>query len=106
MVILDKYTPGGHHLNPALLWEYDLNTFDWQASKALVAQRVVELGRPEDYYAAFDLYGGIDNFREVVKSIPYLNAIDTNFVCLIFNLKKEELKCCTHRPSNRKHWNF
>lgn len=106
MVILDKYTQNGHSLNPALLWEYDLRNFDWQASRTLVVQRVVELGNPEDYYAAFDIYGGIHEFREVIKEIPYLSPIDINFVCLAFKLKKEELRCCKHRPLSQGHWNF
>ena len=55
--IFSNYHPNGHHINPSLLWEYDISTFDWQRSKTLVAQRVVELGWPEDFYGAFDLYG-------------------------------------------------
>ena len=106
MVILDKYTQSGHTFNPALLWEYDLQEFDWQAARTLIVQRVIERGHPEDYYAAFDIYGGIDNFREAIKAIPYLSPIDINFVCSIFNLKKEELKCCKHRQSSQRHWNF
>lgn len=106
MVILDNYKSGVHSLNPALLWEYDLQNFDWQAGRTIVAQRVIELGSPEDYYAAFDMYGGIEGFREILKTIPYLSPIDTNFVCFTFNLKKEELRCCTHRQSSPRHWNF
>lgn len=105
MVIFDRYIPGGHQVNPALLWEYDLATFDWQRSKQVVAQRVVELGEPEDFYAAFDLYGGMEEFREVLKSVPYFNPLDMHFVCTFFNLKKEELRCCTKKPSNPAHWN-
>ena len=74
-----------------------MNNFDWQSSKTIVAQRVIELGTPEDFYAAFDLYGGIEGFREIIKTIPHLSDIDINFVCVIFNLKREELRCCTKR---------
>ena len=31
MVIFDEYIHGGHKLNPSLLWEYDLEEFDWLA---------------------------------------------------------------------------
>ena len=106
MVILDNYTQNKHRLNPALLWEYNLQEFDWQSSRTLVVQRVIELGCPEDYYAAFDIYGGTSGFREAIKSIPYLSPIDINFFWLAFKLKKEELRCCRHRPLNREHWNF
>lgn len=105
MVILDKYVPGGHKLNPSLLWEYDLNNFDWDKSKRIVVQRVIELGFPEDYYAAFDKYDGIQGFREIIKTVPYLNPIDTHFVCHYFNLNKEELKCYTKKQSKQALWN-
>lgn len=28
MVVFDRYSPGGHKINPGLLWEYDLDKFD------------------------------------------------------------------------------
>ena len=105
MVILDKYIPGGHRINTALLWEYDMDTFDWQKSKNIVVQRIVEMGTPEDFYAAFDMYGGIGGFREIVKSVPFLNELDQHFVCTFFNLKKGELRCYTKKQSNPGHWN-
>lgn len=105
MILINDYTPGGHKINPALLWEYDMKTFDWDKSKVLVAQRVVELGYPEDFYAAFDMYGGISGFREILKHIPYLNSIDIHFICTYFNLKEEELRCCTKKRSTQEHWN-
>lgn len=41
--IFSNYHPNGNHINPSLLWEYDTSTFDWQRSKTIVVQRVVEL---------------------------------------------------------------
>lgn len=105
MVILDSYKKGERKINSALLWEYDMNLFDWQKSKIIVVQRVVEMGKPEDFYAAFDIYGGIDGFREIIKTVPYLNSVDINFVCILFNLKREELKCYTKKQSRPQLWN-
>lgn len=105
MVLLDAYNSGNRMPNKALLWEYDMDSFDWQRSKTLVVQRVVELGEPEDFFAAFDLYGGIEGFRDALKNVPYLNNLDMHFVCTVFNLKKEELKCYTKKQSNPGHWN-
>ncbi len=106
MVILKDYIPGNHKINPSLLWEYDISNFDWDKSKIIVAQRVIELGSPNDYYAAFDLYGGIAEFKEIVKKIPYLNSLDMHFVCVIFDLKKEELRCYKKQPSSYPLWNY
>ena len=72
-----------------------------QRSKTIVVQRVVELGWPEDFYGAFDLYGGYEGFREIIKTIPHLSDIDINFLCHYFNLQKEELLCYTRKLSRQ-----
>ena len=33
-------------------------------------QRILERGWLEDYYTGFNLYGGIEGFREIIKEIP------------------------------------
>ncbi len=50
-----KHQPKVRH---SLLWEYDLEGFDWLYMRALVVERVIERGWDEDYYALFALYGG------------------------------------------------
>lgn len=35
---------GKHKVNPGLLWEYRMDTFDWQKSCLLVVERVVSMG--------------------------------------------------------------
>ena len=91
-------------LRPSLLWEFDLTQFDWHAMKNMVVQRVIERGRITDIYAALNLYG-MKSFKEAVKNIPYLNKKDMNFVCTVFNLKKEELRCYTRKLSRLEHLN-
>ncbi len=87
----------GATLSPELLWEYRLDNFDWSVMQRLVVQRVIERGCMKDYYAIFKIYGGVDKVREIIKTIPSLSPIDMNFVCIVFHLKKEELKCYTWR---------
>lgn len=90
-------------LRPSLLWEYELEDFDWEAMRTVVLQRVIERGRMTDFYAALNLYG-LPGFKEGVKEIPYLNAKDIAFVCTVFGLKKRELKCYTQKQLRQKHW--
>lgn len=99
MTIFDDYAghKGRYTISPTLLWEYDLTHFDWQRSRKIVVQRVIERGWLRDYFAAFDLYGGIEGFREIIKEVPTLSAQDMNFVCTAFSLKKEELRCYSRR---------
>ena len=99
MTIFDDYKNNKKvcSISPTLLWEYDLVAFDWWKSRRLVVQRVLERGWLSDYFAAFDLYGGIEGFREIVKDVPYLSDRDMNFACIAFGLKKEDLKCYTRK---------
>ena len=77
-----------------LLWDVDLKNFYVQKNKKLVVQRVIEYGLPEDYYTLFNLYGGIAGVRQIIKEIPYFRyPQDISFVCIAFNLKKEDLEC-------------
>jgi hypothetical protein len=91
-------------IRSSLFWEYDLTRFDWNSMQTVVIQRVIERGRITDFYAALNLYG-LKGFIEGVKNIPNLNKKDIAFVCTVFGIKKQELKCYTHKQLRQKHWN-
>ena len=91
-------------IRESLLWEYDLSRFDWQAMRLIVVQRVVERGRMEDFYALLNMYG-IEGVRDSIKEIPVMSPKDMSFVCSVFDIKKEELKCYLRRQSHPQHWN-
>ena len=76
MTIFDDYTKyvGDFSISPSLLWEYDLSHFDWWKSRKIVVQRVIERGWLKDFYAAFNMYGGIEGFREIIKEVPNLSS--------------------------------
>lgn len=85
----------------SLLWEYDLADFDYQDMRTVVVQRVIERGRMEDYYAILNIYG-LEGVKESIRDIPLMNAKDISFVCSVFDLKKEELKCYTKKQSHNR----
>ncbi|GHT23521.1 hypothetical protein FACS189430_06920 [Bacteroidia bacterium] len=88
-----------------LLWEFDTNRINWDKMRRTVIQRVIELGRMEDYYSIFKLYGGIENVREIIRDeVPELSPKNIAFVCAIFDLKKENLKCYSTTQSKTRHW--
>lgn len=88
----------------SLLWEYDLDRFNWDGLRTIVVQRVVERGRMNDFYAILNRYG-LKGVLEAIMQISYLNPKDISFVCSVFNLKKEDLKCFTKQQSTPQHWN-
>ncbi|MFV0268697.1 MAG: DUF6922 domain-containing protein [Draconibacterium sp.] len=91
----------GATISNHLLWEYDLNSFDWDDMRTVVVQRVIERGHFDDFYAAITRYGGIDRFKDIIKQIPVLSDIDIAFVCAVFDLDKNELRCYTRKQSRR-----
>ncbi|NDV59596.1 hypothetical protein [Bacteroides sp. 519] len=91
-------------VRPSLLWEYDMEGFDWQEMRTVVVQRVIERGRMDDFYAILNMYG-LEGVKIAIKEIPYLNPKDKAFVCNIFEIKKEELKCYIKKQFSHQHWN-
>ena len=87
-----------------MLWEFDLEKFDWQQMRNEVVQRVLERGRMDDFYAILNLYG-MEGVKAALREIPYMNDKDMNFACVAFDLRKEELKCYTRKQSMPLHWN-
>lgn len=91
-------------LRKSLLWEFDSSEIDWQAMRDIIVQRVIERGRPDDFYAILNKYS-LQEIKESIKRIPYLNPRDIAFVCTVFELEKNELKCTTSKRLKDQHWN-
>jgi len=87
----------------SLLWEYSIDKIDYNLMKVLIVQRVIERGRTEDFYAILNRFG-LEGVKEIIKKIPYLSEKDLSFVCTIFDLKKEDLKCFSKKPSQHQRW--
>ena len=100
----DYHNHKNAEVRPSLLWEFDLEKFDWQQMRNEVVQRVLERGRMDDFYAILNLYG-MEGVKAALREIPYMNDKDMNFACVAFDLRKEELKCYTRKQSMPLHWN-
>lgn len=93
---------GKHRINPGLLWEYRLDNFDWQKYRRVVAERVISMGRLFDWYAAFDLYGGIRGFRKIAcDEVVDLSPRDLEFMCRALNIEKTETRCYKQAQSRK-----
>lgn len=106
MKIFNKYIAkkGERKINKSLFWDFDFDysTFDWTKYRATVVQRVIQFGRLEDFFAAFDIYGGIDNVKQIaLNEVEDLSERDLQFMCNAFNIKKEQTKCFIKKQSRR-----
>jgi hypothetical protein len=94
-------------ISPALLWEFDLRDFDWNASRCTVVERVLKLGKMADFYAAIRLYGGLDNFKKIIRDeVVGLNREDISLVKNIFHISETELHSVINQQAMEKKLGF
>lgn len=91
-------------LNPRLLWEFNLEEFDFLAMRNVVVQRVIERGWPNDWYFILNNYG-IEGVKTVIRNITYLNDKDMHFVSHQFNVPLNSMKCYEKKQSAGQRWN-
>ena len=96
----------GIQISKSILWEYDLSDFSWYDMRTIVMKRVIERGWINDFYASIRIYGGIINVKEIIKDIPSLSDKDMTFVCSVFDLEKEDLKCYTRKQSRERRLSY
>ena len=99
--IFRDYVPGHREINSVLLWDMDIDKYDFEKGYKLAIQRTIERGLEEDYYAAFDRYGGFDGFRQKLMDVPELSDRDINYVNICFRIPKTQLKCYTQKRSRQ-----
>lgn len=91
-------------INPALLWEYNLEEFNFTQMKDVVIQRVIERGWPSDFYFILNYYG-LETVKKTIETIPYLSDRDMHFVSTLFNIPLNFMKCFEKKQLTNLHWN-
>ncbi len=106
MKCFEGYVPMNRPYNKALVWDYDTETMDNETLRQILVTRTIQIGKLEDFYAIFDMYGGFEKVKEIAKNeITDLDDRQFNFMCHAFNLKKTETQCYKKRQSRKKHLN-
>lgn len=92
---------GTEQVSKTILWEYDLESFDWDYMRAVVVQRVCERGNLTDFYAILHLYG-YEAIRDIIKNEIkcFYSICDLEFSCYLFNIEITETKSY-HHTENR-----
>lgn len=67
-----------------LLWEYDLETFDYDRSKRVVIERVIERGTLDDWREIYR-YFGEEQILAVARASKQLSAKDKGFTKIFVN---------------------
>jgi hypothetical protein len=67
-----------HIINPALLWEYDLETFNYKKSYKIVIERVLQRGNLEEWKEMVTLYTK-EQILETIEWSAQLDKRDKDF---------------------------
>lgn len=71
-------------INPALLWEYDLETFDYKKSYKIVIERVLQMGDLEEWRAMVKFYPK-EKILETIEWSAQLDKRDKDFARFFLN---------------------
>ncbi|WP_239466764.1 DUF6922 domain-containing protein [Bacteroides mediterraneensis] len=94
---------GLEKVSPSLLWEYNLDNFDWEEMSRIVIQRVCERGHLSDFYAILKLYG-YSRIREIIKNKIkcFYHSNDLLFACYLFDIDVKEAAAYNHAEKRHK----
>ena len=73
-----------HIINTALLWEYDLETFNYDKSFKIVIERVLQMGNLEEWRNMVNYYSR-DQILETIEWSAQLDKRDKDFSKFFLN---------------------
>ena len=71
-------------INSALLWEYDLETFNYEKSYKIVIERVLERGNLTEWKEMFSIYS-VEKIIETIEWSAQLDKRDKDFSRFFLN---------------------
>jgi len=83
-------------LSPHLFWDVDSSLLQFELSKNIIIQKVLEYGVMEDWCIINAVYG-----REVIKNtalhLKNLDEVTLSFLSNIFQINKQYFRCFSHK---------
>lgn len=86
-----------------LFWDVDPDSIDLDKHARFVIERVLTRGSADDFSELQRTYGK-DRIRQELRNCRSLDPKTIRFCSVIYDLRKEDFKCCITKQSNQKHW--
>lgn len=80
------------NIRPFLLWDVNIEQFDFLANKQLVIERSCSLGNLSDFKEIVRFYGFETVKNELIRSVS-LDVKSHSFFSRFFNIPLEQFKC-------------
>lgn len=90
-------------LSQHLFWDVNRDKIEWEESKKLIIERVLEYGIKKDWDIIKEVYPK-RILKEVTLNLPYLTPKTLNFISIYLDTPKELFRCYKQRPLNQEHW--
>jgi len=93
------------NLSPHLFWDVDVTSLDFDKSRKLIIQRVLDYGLITDWQILLKTYG----IAEIAKTAITLRDLDkksASFVSLLSKIPIEQFLCYTSKLSSPEHLIF
>ena len=88
-----------------LFWDVDLTDIDYEKNANQIINRVLLRGNLNDWFEIKDFYG-IDQLKEEVVKMRYLDAHTLSFCSVYFEIPKTEFRCYNTPQSVKQLWNY
>lgn len=83
-------------LSSHLFWDVDTSLLDFNTSKNIIIQKVLEYGMMKDWQIIKEVYGK-QTILKTALQLRNLDDVTLAFLSNIFDINKEEFRCYTHK---------
>lgn len=92
-------------LSSHLFWDVDKSKLSFEVHKPFIIQRILEYGLLKDWLLLRKNLS-IEEIATITKSLRSLDDISLNFISKISGKSKEDFRCYTTKPLQKKLWPF
>lgn len=83
-------------LSADLFWDVDSSLLDFDTSKVVIIQKVLEYGLINDWVIIKKVYGK-PTILQTALQLRNLDDVTLSFLSNVFNVNKQEFRCYTHK---------
>lgn len=92
-------------LRETLFWDVNQAELNSYTSKSLIIERVLTRGNMDEFKQLIRFYS-IQDLKQTVLKIGYLDGRTLNFIAEYLNLSKQDFLCYKKKQSNPEHCNW
>ena len=102
---MENLTENRPNISRTAFWDVDFDQIDFKRNDLFVMEKVANYGTWPDFIQMVRFYGN-EHFKQRITSSAYLKKDVLNFLCVVFDLDKNDFICYKRRQSTDQPWNY